>query len=405
MVHYDVIVCGAGPAGATAAMTVAQAGLKVALFEKYPLPRHKTCGGGAPMVLQKWLYDLAPNAFVEGEVSQIRHTWKFGDAHLGQINPAGCDRPLTLWMMQRSVFDQALTQTAAAAGATVCDGVVVQSLERSGDRLHITARPLKSRQSFVATADYVIGADGANGITAAAANLRRYRRVALAMEIEYPFEAGTAALELGPETAHLEYGAVPQGYAWIFPKKDHLNIGAGVFCLRQQPVLGDRAIVAQLRRAIIGYLETWQLPFQLDQIQFHAHPLPIWAGAEPLHTPEGRILLVGDAAGLVNPFFGDGILHAVKSGVIAAQCLIQGNPTAYSERIHQEVATNFDAALSLAKFFYQYPQLAFKVGVKHPKGTRIAAQLLAGEIGFEAIRAKTLKKLRSALVGSWLQGS
>ena len=128
MLNYDLIVCGAGPSGAMAAATAAQAGLKVALLEKQILPRHKTCGGGTPMVMQSLLYDLAPEAFVESTVVSLRQTWQFGDPYLAAINPPGTDRPLSIWMMQRSVFDNALAQRAVRLGATLRDGLAVRSI-------------------------------------------------------------------------------------------------------------------------------------------------------------------------------------------------------------------------------------------------------------------------------------
>src|SRR4051812_37292135 len=108
--QYDVIVIGAGPAGATAAEAAARRGLKVALLEKQTLPRHKTCGGGMPMVVGDMLADLCPDGVVEAKVEYMRHTFHFDDAHLAPINPTGAARPLALWMVQRAIFDNALAQ-------------------------------------------------------------------------------------------------------------------------------------------------------------------------------------------------------------------------------------------------------------------------------------------------------
>lgn len=410
MLNYDLIVCGAGPAGAMAAATAARAGLKVALLEKYPLPRHKTCGGGTPMVMQTLLYDLVPEAFVESDVLYMRHTWNFSDAHLAPINLPDSERHLSIWMLQRSLFDAALAQQAARAGAEVRDGLTVRSLELEGDRLTVRARVSKEQDGlskgaeFVATARYLIGADGANGITAQVANLRRSRSIALAMEIEHPHTWGTGHPDLRPDIAHLEYGAVKNGYAWVFPKADHLNIGAGVFQTQGQDARGDRALPDLLRQTIVAYLEALQVPYDPAQMQFHAHPLPIWNGKEQLHTADGRILLAGDAAGLINPLFGDGILHAVKSGMIAATCVAEGNTLVYSDRIHAEFATNFDAALKLARLFYQYPSLCYKYGVKHSKGTRLATQLLAGELPFTNMLGRAMRRFRQVVTGNLFSG-
>jgi geranylgeranyl reductase family protein len=389
-----------------AAATAAQAGLKVALLEKQILPRHKTCGGGTPMVMQSLLYDLAPEAFVESDVVSLRQTWHFDDPYLAAINPLGVDRPLSIWMMQRSVFDNALAQRAVRAGAELRDGLAVRSVEVENDGVRVRAQVTKANgtlskgDAFVATARTVIGADGANGVTAKAAKLRQTRAIALGMEVEFPHEWGTGHPDLQSDVAHLEYGAVKHGYAWVFPKADHLNIGAGLFRPARQDARSDRQIREALRQSIFDYLEMLQLPYDRAQMKFHAHPLPIWCGKERLNTADGRILLVGDAAGLINPLFGDGILHAAKSGIIAATCVTSGTTQAYSDRIHDEFANSFNAARRLAYFFYQYPKIFYQYGVKNPKAAHIATQLLAGDLPFNAILGRALRRIGTGMISS-----
>ncbi len=398
MVDYDVIVCGAGPAGATAAAAAAQAGLKVALLEKQSLPRHKTCGGGMPMVMHEVLRDLVPDAFVEAKVRYMRHTFQFEDAYLAPLSPPEVARELSLWMVQRSVFDNALAQRAAQAGAELRDGLSIRSLEVESDGVTVRAQSTGSKDhSFVARARHIIGADGANGVTAKVANLRQDRPLAIAMEVEQPHRWGEGHPDLRPEVVHLEYGAVQRGYAWIFPKGDHLNVGAGVFRPRRNNPRGDTGLRQQLQGAIFNYLDLMQVPYEREQLRFHAHPLPIWNGKERLHSRDGRILLAGDAAGLINPFFGDGILHAVKSGLIAADCVANQAVQDYSQRIHAEFAANFDAALNLARFFYQWPGLCYQNGVKRESATYTATRLLCGEALFTDITERVMRRLRSVL--------
>src|SRR5579875_915974 len=125
--QYDVIVCGAGPAGACAAYETASRGLRTLILEKRALPRYKTCGGGVPLTMGAELPKLIPEAFVEATVTHIRHTWNFADAHMAALNPDPNEPPMSLWMVQRSVFDNALTERAAQAGAEVRDGVAARS--------------------------------------------------------------------------------------------------------------------------------------------------------------------------------------------------------------------------------------------------------------------------------------
>jgi geranylgeranyl reductase family protein len=402
---YDLIVCGGGPSGAIAATVAAQAGLKVALLEKQFLPRHKTCGGGMPMVMQDFLGDLAPAAFIQSEVTHMRHTWNFGDPHLGVINPPGTTRPLSLWMVERSVFDNALTDRAAQVGVTVLDGVALRSLDIQPDGVIVKAQGVKTGATWNAKARYIIGADGANGSVVKATKLRQKRSIAIALEVELPYDWSQARShpDLRPEVAHLEYGAIDRGYGWIFPKANHLNIGAGLFRPNQKDARQDHAVRAELQVAIFAYMDAMGLVYDRSNIRFNGHPLPLWGGKEPLH--EGRILLVGDAAGLINPLFGDGILHAAKSGKIAAQAIIDDAADDYTQRIHEEFGADFDAALQLSKVFYNWTHICYKYGVKYEKGTRLATQLLCGELKFTAMSDRAIQRFKRAAGDMFLPSS
>jgi len=382
-----------------AAFECASAGMRVCLLERHTLPRHKTCGGGMPMVMRDHLRDLAPEAFVESDVRFMRHTWKFGEPVLGDLNPAGSGEPISLWMVQRSVFDHALANRAARAGAEVLAGIHIREIEVTQSGIEVRGRAVNSETPFTATADYVIGADGANGVTAKAAGLRPNRILAIALEVEHPYRwDDNRHPDLRQEVCHLEYGAVNRGYAWVFPKADHLNVGAGVFRPRREGGRGDESVRPLLQETICRYMDSLNVPFDRDKLRYYAHPLPLWNGKEPLHAAGGRILLAGDAAGLINTFFGDGILHAVKSGEIAGRTAAAGTTSEYTDQIHAEFAANFDAALKLAKFFYQWPGLCYRHGVRREQATRRAARLLCGETMFSDVEGRVLRILRSAMV-------
>lgn len=394
--EYDVIVCGAGPAGACAAYEAAARGLKTLVIEKRPLPRYKTCGGGVPLTIGDELPKLAPEAFVEATVTDIRHTWNFGDAHLASLNPDPAEPPLSLWMVQRSVFDNALTHRAARAGADVRDGLAVRSVEPDGE----TRVRLTTDNGETYTARHVVGADGANGVTSRMADLRKTRLLAIALEAEIPHVWGEGHATLRPEVAHLEY-AVKQGYGWVFPKAHHLSVGAGTFGRRTAEGKGETS-KEELANWIVGYLGALGVPCPKERITFHGHPLPIWGGREPVDAWGGRVLLAGDAAGLVNPLFGDGISYACRSGALAGRALAEGRAAQWTALVAQEFGAGHDAALSLAKFFYQFPSVCYKMGVKHPRGTRIAARLIGGDLTFDAVLDRVpWKRLMAGAKAAW----
>jgi len=403
--HYDVIVVGAGPAGNAAAFDLARGGARVALLEKHKLPRHKTCGGGMPMLVEdilefSSLRDLAPAAFVEADTRYMRHTLNFEDPVLAPMNgngPQDIERPRSLWMVQRSLFDHALALRAASAGAILLEEVAVRGLqiERKGV-VTVTASCSEGNGEFSATCNTLIGADGANGIVAKCIGLRQKRALAIAIEAEVPHRWGDGHPELRPDICHLEYGAVPQGYAWVFPKGDHLNVGAGVFRPRNAGA-SDRSVKQELHAAILNYLALLGVPHEEAELKFYAHPLPIWNGMERLQSRNDRVLLAGDAAGLIKPFFGDGIMHALKSGKIAAKCILEGNPGGYTREIGKEFRSNMDAALKLARVFYRWPQICYRYGVMRPGATQTAARLICGEAVFQDISRKAIRRLRSGM--------
>jgi flavin-dependent dehydrogenase len=170
-----------------------------------------------------------------------------------------------------------------------------------------------------------------------------------------------------------------------------------VFRPRSYEVRGDNTVRAELRHAILNYLDMLGVPHREDQLQFHAHPLPIWDGFHRLQAWGDRVMLAGDAAGLINPFFGDGILHALKSGQIAARCILASDTARYSDLVGQEFRSNFDAALRLARLFYQWPGFCYRHGVKRPGATRTATRLLCGDAMFDDISGRVMRRISHAI--------
>ena len=252
-------------------------------------------------------------------------------------------------------------------------------------------------------ARHVVGADGAKGIVGARVGLRLGKRWGIAREAEIPFDGGANDNCVHPalhaNAAYLDYGSVPNGYAWIFPKRGFLSVGAGML-LPKKPTTGEENNVGKaLREAIDTMLQSVGMAFPegMDAPRIWGHPIPFWTGAEPLATGDGRVLLVGDAAGVVQPMFGEGIQYAVRTGDLAAKCLLSRAVGDYTNGVRALFADEFDAALRIGKLFYKTPFLSYKLGVKNPAGTKLVGRLMAGEASLHDLETRIYERLRNPL--------
>ncbi len=394
-----MIVVGAGPGGATTAWKCAEAGLRVLLLDRAPtLPRYKPCGGGIPASLAAHVAGFAsPDEFADLAVTHLRHSWKGKDTVLAEMTTRD-GSPAAVWMVQRARFDAWLVDKAVAGGATLRTGVKVSDVTITGDRVTVSTAESESY-----TARHVVGADGAKGIVGARVGLRLGKRWGIAREAEIAFTGGAdgnrAHPTLHPHAAYLDYGSVPNGYAWIFPKRGFLSVGAGML-LPKKPSPGEENNVGRvLKQAMDTMLQSvgQTFPEGADAPRIWGHPIPFWTGAEPLATPDGRVLLVGDAAGVVQPMFGEGIQYAIRTGDAAAKCLAAGSVSQYTERVRELFADEFDAALRIGKVFYRAPYLSYKLGVKNPAGTRLVGRLMAGEASLHELESRIYERLKNPL--------
>jgi geranylgeranyl reductase family protein len=339
MARYDVIVVGAGPAGSTTAYRLARAGARVCILDRARFPRDKPCGGGLTLrAVRELPFSVEP--VVEDRVDTLELGFRYARRWSRRA-----PEPLIL-MTQRRRLDAFLAEQAAAAGAEFRDGIKVTAVDRGGA---VTAAGERL------DADVVVGADGANGITARSLSLPAHEHgVALEGNVGY---AHVSRQRFGGR-AVVELGAVPGGYAWVFPKGDHVNVGVGGW-ESEGPRLRDR-----LRELCAA--------FEIDEAdvrELRGHRLPMrGASRRPVN---GRVLLVGDAAGLVDPLSGDGMFEAFISGRLAAEAafdLIQGRASdleRYADRFAATFAPLESVSWRAKLAFERFPRATFRLATSN----------------------------------------
>lgn len=332
---YDVIVVGAGPGGATAAYFLGEAGQRVLLLDKATPPRYKACGGGLSAHMLEAIFPFSFDAVIDAHMAYVGYTMD------GQTVRVPIQAQAVRTVM-RATFDAHLL---AQTRAEVRTGLAVRQVTEAADRVRVETA---NGQAF--EGHYLIGADGANSVVAHAVGLRRGKQMAAALEAEVPLTP-EAQQRLGG-TLLLIFGDVKAGYAWIFPKAEYLSVG----------VMGWRPRPGELQAGLANMVARYGL--SLEGVPVKGHPIPVQTRREPIMTR--RTLLVGDAAGLADPFSGEGIRLAIKSGKLAAEALAAGQPEQYPAWVWRDVGRKHRLALVLTRLFYRFPRLSFKLGACNP---------------------------------------
>lgn len=288
---FDVLVIGAGPAGTAAALAAAQAGLRVAVIDRASFPRDKLCGGAlsgrAQSALAQIFAPLDPELFHRIDAVEL----SLKGASLGRQT---LSQPILTTM--RRDFDAALLAQVLAAGGQDFTGQRITALDP--DRGEIT---LANGQQLRAA--LLIGADGVNSRLARSLGDRmpKPRDIAFALEVEAPPLTES-------DLMRIDIGAADWGYAWEFPKRCGATLGIGGLVTRN----------ADLKGRFTQWLAANDHPTEL---RAKGHHLP-FGGYAPV-PGDGRCLLVGDAAGLVDPITGEGIAWALSSGALAGRAAVR----------------------------------------------------------------------------------
>lgn len=323
----DVVVVGAGPAGSAAAYYLARRGLDVLLVDQAAFPRDKTCGDG---LTPRALAVLDDMDLLEGPRGIRSRAWRIDEVQVtapnGRATAACFPRrdgvPNHALVVPRRILDDAIRARAIAGGAAFEGGMHVLHLEPGADG--IVVRGERRGHSVCLGARMVVLATGASvGLLRRVGLLQRSPPMMLAARAYFDGVEG-----LG-DRLHLRFDGVPlPGYGWVFPvSATSANVGAGFLPRnprgRSGPASGARGAPATARAAFEGFVHSPSLQRMLGPARrvgpVQGYPLRVDFLSAP--TSGDRTLLVGEAAGLVNPLTGDGIDYALESGRLAADHL------------------------------------------------------------------------------------
>ena len=367
--EWDVAVIGAGPAGLAAASAAATAGARTIVLERAEHPRYKTCGGGligTSRAAAGGLIDVPARDEIRRVTVTLRGGQEFNREH---------GEPL-LAMVVRDEFDAALLKRAQENGAQIRQRAQVRAIDQ-GDA-HATVRLSDGSE---VTAAVVIGADGSSGVTARHVGAE-FDQVDLGLELEIAVPDPVAGQWAG--RVLLDWGKIPASYGWVFPNGDRLTVG--VIAARGQ----GEATKAYLREftgrlGLSGY----------EAVQDSGHLTRCRSDRSPLR--KGRVIVTGDAAGLLDPWTREGISFALRSGALAGEYAAKGDLDGYVAAVGAALVPDMRAGRTLLSAFTRHTG-TFHRGLSTAKGWSAFVKMCRSEMSLSELVARPSARVALALL-------
>ena len=376
------------------------------MLDKASFPRQKPCGGGISMRVVSRFPHLRDAL---GRIATHHLSRLYLEGPDGRSAVVTSDGPAAL-MIRRLEFDALLVSLAQEAGARLESGVEIVQASQTDEAVRLTAR-----DGRVFTAPVVVAADGVHSIVARRVGINpgwRSDAVALDMMEETP---RTQLRDVDPSTLWVAYGYAPKksdavstarashppsaGYAYIFPKRDHVNVGIGYVLshFRQHvatpPYALQRGFVTMLRdRGIV----------EGDSVRSNFTPFLIPVGGPLAHPARGRVLAAGDAGGFVNAFTAEGIYYAMVSGQLAARAIVQsrGNvrtlASRYRREVNNEIGSELRDSVGLQRYLFADPRRIAQVidgAHREPRLTRVVLEFAMGRRSYRSARRRVIAAL------------
>jgi geranylgeranyl reductase family protein len=360
-VEWDVVVVGAGPAGLAAAHAAAGAGARTVVLERARHPRYKTCGGGLVGASLAALDAVGVAPPARDHTHEVSFTLRGGR---GFTRRSGS--PL-LAMVRREELDDALREAAEKAGAVVRQRCAVRGIEQ-GDG----AASARLADGTRVTGRYLVGADGSAGVTGRHVGVH-CGQTDLGLELELPVPVSVREQWRG--RLLIDWGPLPGSYGWVFPKDDRLTVG----------VIASRGYGEQTR-AYLRDLVTRLGLHGIEPAEDSGHLTRCRDTGSPLYRD--RVLVAGDAAGLLEPWTREGISYALRSGLLAGAAAAAGDPTRYQAGLERTLLPEMQAGQRLLGAFARHPG-TFHAALATPPGWRTFRRFCHSDTAF----ARTVERL------------
>ena len=373
--EWDVAVVGGGPAGLAAALAAASAGARTIVLERAEHPRYKTCGGG---LIGASLAIAGPRISVPARDTVTAIT--FTDRGRRAFTRRSSQRPV-LTMVRRDDFDFAWYKAAVSAGAHVRQNAQVRAIAQDEAAATVTLA-----DGEVIGARTVIGADGSAAISSRHVGVT-FDQQDLGLEVEV---AATAAdREAYRGRVVLDWGPVPGSYGWVFPKDDELTVGVIM-------AKGKGAETKQYLSQFVAQLGLGDRRVVRDS----GHLTRCRDAGSPLR--KGRVIVVGDAAGLVEPWTREGISYALRSGTwageVAARARGPEDLGEYETLVERHLAPEMAAGRRLLRVFARHPRL-MHAAMGMPLGWRAFQAFCQGELSMANVMRRPGIRLAVGLLG------
>jgi geranylgeranyl reductase family protein len=367
----DVAIIGAGPAGSVLAYYLGREGFRIILIDKDKFPRNQVCAGSLPVKIAKIIpFDIG--SIVEKTISEVTLTHSLENGYW-RFSP----KPL-LYTVSREKLDYFMVQKAISAGVVFSEGRKIDKLSLEGDAW---AARIDDK---IVKASVLVGADGVNSVVAKKLFLTPSNHFHMGLQYEVPIQIlkNPKYPELLDRGIILDWGSFEDSYAWIVPKNETASVG----------IQGPNEIGKELKEYLDNFLRHYGV--SPKNLTIMGHLMPHRTEENPISAE--RALLIGDAAGLVNFWTGQGIFYAIKSARFAAviiRAFLKGELTSldgYEFAVNQEITPEIRASYQFSRIFNRLSGTAFKLIKKYDYPWDVFCQVMRGDKTFSDL----LKRFR-----------